>query len=45
MSVLAIVIALVIAFLAFRFITGAIKFIVILGVIALAVWFVLGMGS
>ncbi len=45
MSIVAIVIALVIAFLAFRFITGAIKFVVILGVIALAVWFVLGMGA
>lgn len=45
MSIAAIVIALVIAFLAFRFITGAIKFVVILGVIALAVWFVMGMGA
>ncbi len=45
MSIAAILIALVIAFLAFRFITGAIKFVVILGVIALAVWFVMGMGA
>ena len=45
MSVVAIAVALVIAFLAFRFITGAIKFVVILAVIALAIWFVIGMGS
>ena len=45
MSIVAILVALVIAFLAFRFITGAIKFVVILGVIALAVWFIMGMGS
>jgi hypothetical protein len=41
MSIGAILIALVIAFLAFRFITGAIKFVVILGVLALAAWFVM----
>ncbi|WP_420605338.1 hypothetical protein [Novosphingopyxis sp.] len=44
MSIVTIVIALVIAFLAFRFITGAIKFVVILGVIALAIWLVTSMG-
>ena len=44
MSIVTIVIALVIAFLAFRFITGAIKFLVILGVIALAIWLVTSMG-
>ena len=44
MTIGAIVVALVIAFLAFKFITGAIKFVVILGVIAVAAWFLLGAG-
>jgi len=45
MSIGAVLIALVLAFLAFKFITGAIKFIVILAVIAAAAWFVLGGGA
>ncbi len=41
MSLVAILIALVVAFLAFRFITGAIKFVVILAILAVAAWFVM----
>ena len=45
MSIGAIVVAIIVAFLAFRFITGAIKFVVILGVLALAAWFVMHGGG
>ena len=42
MSIGAILIALVLAFFAFKFITGAIKFVVILAILAAAAWFVMG---
>ena len=42
MSIGAIVVAIVLAFLAFKFVTGAIKFVVILAILAAAAWFVLG---
>ena len=42
MSIGAIVVALVLAFLAFKFITGAVKFVVILAILAAAAWFVIG---
>ncbi len=42
MSIGAILVALVLAFLAFKFITGAIKFVVILAILAAAAWFVMG---
>ena len=45
MSLAAILIALVIAFLAFRFITGAIKFVVILAILGAVAWFVLQGGA
>ena len=45
MSLAAILIALVVAFLAFRFITGAIKFVVILAILAAVAWFVLQGGA
>ena len=45
MSVAAIVVALVLAFLAFRFVTGVVKFVVILAILAAAAWFVLGGGA
>jgi hypothetical protein len=44
MSIAAIIIALVLAFLAFKFVTGAIKFVVILAILGFAAWFVLGGG-
>ena len=45
MSLAAILIALVVAFLAFRFITGAIKFVVILAILGVVAWFVLQGGA
>jgi hypothetical protein len=45
MSIGAIIVALVAAFLAFKFITGAIKFVVIIAVLALAAWFVMRGGA
>ena len=42
MSIAAIVIALIVAFLAFKFLTGAIKLIVVIAVIAAAAWFLMG---
>ena len=42
MSIGAIVVAIVLAFLAFKFVTGAIKFVVILAILAAAAWCVLG---
>jgi len=42
MTIGAVVVALVLAFLAFKFITGAIKFVIILAVLAAAAWFVMG---
>ena len=44
-SIGAIIVALVVTFLAFKFITGAIKFVVIIGVIGLAAWFVMHGGG
>jgi len=45
MSLVAILIALVVAFLAFRFIAGAVKFVVILAILAAAAWFILHGGA
>ncbi|MEP6786747.1 MAG: hypothetical protein ABI898_13570 [Sphingomonadales bacterium] len=42
MTIGAIVVALALAFLAFKFVTGAIKFVIILAVLAAAAWFVMG---
>ncbi len=42
MSIAAIVIALVVAVVAFKFLKGMIKLVVIVGVIALAAWFFMG---
>ena len=44
MSIVAILIALVLAFVAFKFVTGAIKFVVILAILGAAAWFVVGGG-
>ena len=45
MSIGAIIVALVLAFIAFKFITGALKFVVILAILAAAAWFVMGSGA
>jgi len=42
MSIAAIVIALIVAFLAFKFLTGMIKLVVVIAVIAAAAWFLMG---
>ncbi len=44
MSVVAIIVALVLAFVAFKFITGAIKFVVILAILGVAALILLGGG-
>lgn len=41
MSIVAILIALVLAFIAFKFVTGALKFVVILVILGVAAWFLL----
>jgi hypothetical protein len=41
MSIVAIIIALVLAFLAFKFVTGILKFVVILAILGIAAYFVL----
>ncbi len=46
MSIVAIVIAVVLAFLAFKFVTGIIKFVVILAILGVAAYFLLrGVGG
>lgn len=47
MSIVAIIIALVLAFLAFRFVTGIIKFVVILAILGVAAYVLLhgGLGA
>jgi hypothetical protein len=42
MSITAVVVALIVAFLAFKFLTGMIKLVVLIAVIAAAAWFLLG---
>ncbi|MBA3677792.1 MAG: hypothetical protein H0W74_10395 [Sphingosinicella sp.] len=44
MSIAAIIIALIVAFLAFKFLTGMIKLVVVIAVLAAAAWFLLGAG-
>ena len=44
MSIVAIVIAVVLAFIAFKFVTGAIKFVVILAILGLAAYVLLNGG-
>ncbi len=44
MSVVAIIVALVLAFIAFKFVTGAIKFVVILAILGVAAFILLGGG-
>ena len=47
MSIVAILIALLLAFIVFKFVTGAIKFVVILAILGVAAWFVFhgGLGA
>ena len=45
MSIAAILIGLVLAFLAFRFVVGAMKFVVILAILAAVAWFVMSGGA
>ncbi len=45
MSIAAVVVALIAVFLAFKFLTGMIKLVVLIAVIAAAAWFLLGGGA
>jgi len=44
MSIVAIIVALVLAFIAFKFVTGAIKFVVILAILAVAAYVLMNGG-